>query len=253
MKPYYDDGAVQIFHGDMREIFPTLETPAVVIADPPYGETRLAWDAWPEGWPSLMLQVPSLWCWGSARMFWDRSSEFSKFKLAQDLVWEKQNGTGMHNDRFRRVHELLFQFYPRSIAWGDIYHAAVRIPSGDPKRIMRNKKPAHWGTVGAGMYQTGSTRLMRSVLRARNGHMQKEHASAKPQSILRAIIEYSCPPGGVVVEPFMGGGGAIYAAKELGRRAIGIEIDEESCEKAAERLGQGIIGFPIAEPVTAIS
>lgn len=55
MKPYYADEAVTLYLGDFRDVLPNLIAPVdCVVADPPYGETSLAWDKWPDGWPALM-------------------------------------------------------------------------------------------------------------------------------------------------------------------------------------------------------
>lgn len=239
MKTYYRDNHCTIIHGTAAEAFPTIPLPDVVIADPPYGETKQKWDRWPADWPDLLTDVPSFWCFGTMRMFQDHAAEFANFHLAQDLVWEKQNGTGLHNDRFRKVHELICQYYPLHMRWSEIHHEAVRIPhAGRRRTIIRHQKPAHWGKAGTGSYQDNGTRLMRSVMRAKNGHRTGNHANAKPLSILRALIQYSCPPNGTVVSLFMGGGNDLIAARELGRRAIGIEADEATCEATALRLQQ---------------
>lgn len=244
MTPYFQHAGVTLYHGNALEVYPTLAAPNVVITDPPYGETRQKWDIWPKHWPNMVINAGSLWCWGSLRTLMVHRSEFAKFHFAQELIWEKQNGTSMLADRFRRVHELVAQFYPRDRKWADVYHQAVRIPTGDRARhIVRSKKPGHWGQVGSGTYKSGSLRLMRSVIRAKNGHRQNTHANAKPIVILRALVEYSCPQDGTVVDLFAGSANTLIAAQEVGRNAIGIEADEASCEKAARRLAQLTLGL----------
>ena len=71
-----------------------------IVADPPYGETSLAWDRWPHGWLDVAATVTrSLWCFGSLRMYLEHAEEFDRgprpgWKLSQDIIWEKHNGSG---------------------------------------------------------------------------------------------------------------------------------------------------------------
>jgi site-specific DNA-methyltransferase (adenine-specific) len=98
MTPYYEDGTVSLYLGDCREVLPALGLTAdLVLADPPYAETSLAWDRWPDGWPAVVAEfASSLWCFGSMRMFLDRRDEFADWRLSQDIVWEKHNGQPDH-------------------------------------------------------------------------------------------------------------------------------------------------------------
>jgi site-specific DNA-methyltransferase (adenine-specific) len=80
---------------------------------------------------------------------------------------------------------------------------------------------------------------MRSVLQVRSEHGRAVHPTQKPLGILSPLISYSVPPGGLVLDPFMGSGSTLLAARQLGRRAIGIEADEAYCKAAVQRLGQG--------------
>lgn len=108
--PYFDDGQMTLYLGDCREILPQLGGPGwgiepdCVIADPPYGETSLEWDRWPDGWLAVVADVTrSMWCFGSMRMYLRHSAEFDRYwNLSQDVVWRKRNGTGFATDRFRR-------------------------------------------------------------------------------------------------------------------------------------------------------
>lgn len=67
-----------------------------------------------------------------------------------------------------------------------------------------------------------------------------EHPTAKPEELMQRLIEKT---SGVVIDPFAGGGTTLRAAKDLGRKAIGIEIEERYCEIAAKRLGQEVLPF----------
>jgi site-specific DNA-methyltransferase (adenine-specific) len=239
VKPYYEDqeAGITLYHGDMREVLPALGIKAdLVLADPPYAETSLAWDRWPDGWPTLAASVASsMWCFGSMRMFLDRAPEFADWKLSQDIVWEKANGTGFATDRFKRVHEIATHWYRGD--WAAVHHDTPRVPYTGPDKHARRRSPhgQHTGKIGQSFYEDDGTRLMRSVLAApsvRGGW----HPTEKPHGILDPLIRYACPPGGLVVDPFTGSGSTLDAARQAGRRAIGIEAREEYCEAAALRL-----------------
>lgn len=239
--PYFEspDGAVALYLGDMREILPALGLQAdCLIVDPPYAETALAWDRWPDGWPTLAATVASsMWCFGSMRMFLDRAHEFATWKLSQDVIWEKHNGTGFAVDRFKRVHEVITHWYRGS--WSAVHHDTPRVEYSGPDRHSRaryDNRAAHAGEIKAVTYEDDGTRLMRSVVKVKSvrGGL---HPTEKPASgLLDPLIRYACPKGGLVVDPFAGSGSTLDAARQCGRRAIGIEVDERYAEAAARRL-----------------
>lgn len=240
--PYWTDGTVTLYLGDCRDVMLNLAAeglrPDCIVADPPYGETSLAWDRWPPGWlNSAAVVTSSLWCFGSLRMFLEHRTEFSGWKFSQDVVWEKHNGTGFATDRFRRVHEHALHWYRGD--WSGIYHQAptegVRGPS---KTALRTTKPTHTGDIGSALYVDDGTRIARSVIKVANMHGRSLHPTEKPVGILTPLIEYAAAGGGVVLDPFAGSGSTLEAARLAGRRAIGIEIDERYCELAARRLSQ---------------
>lgn len=243
MRPYFDQDGITIYHGDCREVLGALGPCDVVIADPPYGDTSLAWDVPVSGWLPLARIKPSgsLWCFGSLRMFMNSASDWDGWTLAQDVIWEKHNGSGFHADRFKRVHEHAVQFYRGE--WRCIYKHVVKTQDAVKKTARRKQRPTHMGQIERGAYLSfdGGPRLMRSVIQVRSCHGYADHPTQKPVGILGPLIEYSCPPGGIVVDPFMGAGSTLRAAKDLGRRAIGIEIDEKFCETAVRRLAQQVL------------
>lgn len=242
MKPYFEDASATIYCGDMRELVPTMgRTFDVVVTDPPYGETSLSWDQWPTGWPSLLTSASNqLWCFGSMRMFIQEAGDFAAWKFAQDVIWEKHNGSGLHADRFRRVHETAVHFYRGE--WSEIHKTppvvTVQERSGI-KKLRRGQKPQHFGSVEAGSaYEYDGNRIQRSVIECRSCHGYAEHPTQKPEGIVRPLLQYSVPPGGSVLDCFMGSGTTLVVAKQLGMRAVGIEADEAHCETAANRLSQ---------------
>lgn len=77
---------------------------------------------------------------------------------------------------------------------------------------------------------------MRSVMHVRSMHGTAVHPCHKPAGIITPLIEYGCPPGGMVLDLFAGSGSTLAAARAAGRRAIGIEADEQYCRAAAAFL-----------------
>lgn len=241
MQPYYSDDEVELYLGDMREVLPALGITAdLVVADSPYGETSLKWDRWPDGWPAIAAGVAnSLWAFGSMRMFLDRRDDFTAagWRLSQDVVWEKPNGTGFAADRFKRVHETATHWYRGD--WAGVHHDVPRTSYSGPDKSARGRvsRTPHTGTIGAHHYEDDGTRLARSVQFAKSvrGGL---HPTQKPTQLVRLLIEYACPPGGLVVDPFAGSGSTLDAARQCGRRGIGVEADERYLEAAARRLQQ---------------
>lgn len=243
IEPYYEDADTVLYRGDMRQVLPALEVTAdCVIADPPYGETALSWDRWPDGWPDVVLAASrSMWCFGSMRMFLERRNEFAAWQLSQDVVWEKANGSGFASDRFRRVHEHALHWYLGR--WADVHHDTPTVP-GRPRptaTIAASHPPDHTKRSGPVPYTYGDTRLARSVLHLPSPHGSAVHPTEKPTGLLRLLIEYACPPGGLILDPFAGSGSTAVAARLIGRRAVLIEADERYCEVIAKRLAQGVL------------
>lgn len=240
--PYWSDGTVTLYHGDCRELLTELGPADCIVADPPYGETSLGWDRWPADWLLLAaVRADSLWCFGSFRTFLEHADEFRRadWKLSQDIVWEKHNGSGFHADRFKRVHEQVTHWYRGD--WASAYHEAPTTPDATARTVRTKGRPVHMGDLKRTTYtvEDGGPRLMRSVIYVRSMHGRAIHPTEKPVGILTPLIEYACPPGGLVIDPFAGSGSTLEAARMTGRRAIGVEVDERYCELAARRLSQG--------------
>lgn len=253
LTPYYADDWVTLYHGDCRGILPDLDLIPVglVVADPPYGETSLDWDVPVRDWLPLVQQVGYLWCFGSLRMFMSQATAFSGWRFSQDvagideLVWEKHNGSNFAADRFKRVHELVGLFYRGR--WDEHYHQPVTTPTSRARRVTYrpdHDQPAHTGKIGRRRdyrRDEGGPLLMRSVIYARNEHRQAIHPTQKPEEVVGPLVEYACRPGGTVLDPFAGSSTTLRVAKDRNRHAIGIELDEAMCEKAALRLGQEVL------------
>ncbi len=243
--PYYEDAQVTLYLGDCREILPQLSAVDAVVTDPPYGDTSLSWDVVDNAWPAL-VHAPQVWCFGSMRFWMEHGHAAMRaagWRYGQEIVWEKHNGSGFHADRFKRVHELAVHWYLG--AWSTLHHDPPVTHDAQAKVVRRKQRPTHTGGINAGSYvsEDGGPRLMRSVLQVRSEHGRALHPTQKPLGILRPLVHYSCPPAGVVLDPFAGAGSTLLAARELGRKAIGIEISERYCDAAARRLDQQGFAF----------
>lgn len=148
---------VRIIKGDCRQELSSIGDGSVdlVLTDPPYGETSLAWDKWPIGWLKGLRRVmaphASLWMFGSQQMFLKHGSEIAAagFRYAQDVIWEKHNGSGNHADRFRRVHEHAVQFYPADRKWATIFKKPLFTDDAVARVVRRKKKGRHIGEISA--------------------------------------------------------------------------------------------------------
>lgn len=236
----------EIITGDCRT---TLGRPQpyadLLVVDPPYGDTSLGWDKRLADLfrfcDVLLKPCGSMWVFGSMRYFLDHGAEIRSagFRYAQDIVWEKHNGSGFHADRFKRVHEHVVQFYRESAKWSDVYNQVQTTPDAVARTVKRKKgRPAHMGNIDAAPYASvdGGPRLMRSVLQVRSMHGRAIHPTEKPTELLEVLIRTSCPLDGIVCDPFAGSGAVGEAAIHLGRHYIGAEIDAAMAQKARDRL-----------------
>lgn len=246
---YYEDDQVTLYRGDFRDVLQCFDVrPDCIIADPPYGETHLTWDQWPPGWPNMLAsRANSLWCFGSMRMFVERYAEFIAWKLSQDVVWEKPNGSGFAADRFKRVHEHVTHWYRGE--WSDVHHETPRVRVDHRTRgNASGGQLDHTGRRGKSTWTDDGTRLARSVIQMPNMWRRGAvHPTEKPIELLALLIRYACPPGGTVLDPFAGSGSTAVAARLTGRKAVLVEADERYCEAIARRLSQDVLPLAVDE------
>ncbi|MFI5409106.1 DNA-methyltransferase [Kaistia sp. UC242_56] len=252
--------AHQIIHADCMVALAGLADESVdcIVTDPPYGETSLEWDRWPAGWPAAVRRVlkrtGSMWCFGSQRLFIEKSAEFTGWKLAQDVIWEKHNGSGFASDRFRRVHEIATQWYRDDALWSEVYKAPQFTYDAEPKVVHRAATPQNtFGARGRVSYATeaGGPRLMRSVMRVRSEHGRALHPTQKPIGIVEPLLRYACPPGGTVLDPFAGSGTTGAVAAQRGMQSILIEGSAEFVGVIKDRLASDLFFASTPIPSTA--
>ena len=218
MKPYYEDtkAGIVIYHGDCREVLPQLEAD-VIVSDPPYGMafvnngSRKGWDAPHAGVAiagdddtSVRDSVLGAWAPRPALIF-GTWKQPRPYGIREVLIWDKVVSTGMG--------DLSIPWRP---SWEEIY------------------------VIGEGFVGSRS----HGVLRFSYPTLAPErhfHPTSKPVELMRELIG-KCPPG-TILDPFMGSGTTLRAAKDLGRKAIGIEIEERYCEIAVKRLSQEVLAL----------
>jgi len=214
MTPYYQQGGIVIYHGDCRELLPWTAAD-VIVTDPPYG---IAWrrgvnnarnskahtGILGDADTTVRDEALALVAGKPAIVFGSFYAAFPA-ALKQVLVWRKPSDAGVVGSvtGFRRDTEPVFLIG----AW--------------PLRTVR------WSSV---LESHGGM----SATTAETGHPH-----TKPLALICRLI-HECPDG-IIGDPFMGSGTTLIAAKRLGRRAIGVEIDERYCEIAAKRLRQGVL------------
>lgn len=217
ISPYYEDDYCTIYHADCRDVVPNLvDDVGVVVTDPPYGiehksqrveETTTA--HWMEdGIPGDEDTALRDWVLGQ----FSEWAVTASYKASEPdgyrgvLVWDKGPHTGMG--------DLLFPWKP---SWELIYVAGER-----------------W----EGKREEGVLRINAVVSRASMG---RTHPNEKPVQLMSHFIRKH--PAHTVLDPFMGTGATLIAAKNDNRKAVGVEIQERYCEVAAKRLSQGVLNL----------
>ena len=149
-------------------------------------------------WVDLVIRLPKYLSWLL------RSNGMAAWRQAQEIVWEKHNGSNFHADRFKRVHELVVQLYKRSTPCEEVYKRPVYTNDATARAVRRKRRPTHTGHIEAASYKSedGGPRLMTSVLYERSCHGYADHPTQKPIGILRTLLEYSCPEKGMVLDLF---------------------------------------------------
>lgn len=231
MKPYYEAGGVTIYHGDCRAIMPGLTFDAVV-SDPPYGMNADT---------------------DSRRFSGGYFGESGRaIRRGTGRAWDAIVGDDAPFDPSE------FLDAPHVVLWG-MHHFAQRLPVGTVlvwiKRAdelfgtFLSDAELAWRKGGHGVYC--HRKQFPPPSRGAEAFGKPAHPTQKPLSLMRWSIERSgAPSSAVILDPFMGSGTTLVAAKELGRRAIGIEIEERYCEIAAKRLdGCAVLPFTETEAV----
>lgn len=213
--PYYESGGITLYHGDCFEVLPNLKA-AAVICDPPYAI------------PTQIAQTRTV-----AYNLGDLSLVEQSFRRLFDLTLGVVGKAGRH---FVFADGASYPVIFRAI-YGRASTALLvwdkgRIGMGREFRKQHELIMHSWGS-DTPIYSDGVGRA--DILRCPPvPSAEREHPAQKPTALLTELIRV-CGDG-VILDPFVGSGSTLLAARESGRPAIGIEIDERYCEIAAKRL-----------------
>jgi site-specific DNA-methyltransferase (adenine-specific) len=242
--PFYEQDGIVIFHGDCRDVLPELAAGSVdlVVTDPPYGVSQPGVGHWGPSngtrnfdfFPNddlatsvavasaaadlcfrVLADDASVYWWAGHRQFAVLSGIYEQREWkTRFLVWSKEcpcpppPGSGWPS-----AAELCLYAWRHGRTW-----------THDGKNFPRSN------VLVADSYRFGQPGKV-------------DHPTQKPLQVVAPLINASSRPGDTVLDPFMGSGTTLRAAKDLGRKAIGIEICERYCEIAAKRLAQGVLQF----------
>ena len=237
MNSYYQDQSCTIYHGDCREVLP--KTADATVTDPPYGTGHYKSDVvvldaamlaelprplcvfgYPERLVGLCVdaqETPDEWI-----TWWASNAAIKAFGV-HGLLMESECVAVFGRHRFQTLRQERTASSRAVLDKGYIGNDRLDIGNPDSRRVGDV-----WTDAAPGL--------------AFNSH-ERLHPNQKPLSVLTRLVEGVTLPGDLVLDPFMGSGTTLRAAKDLGRKSIGIEIEERYCEIAAKRLAQEVLDF----------
>lgn len=214
LTPYYQDDYATIYHGDCRDVLPPLAPVDLVLTDPPYG-IAITRNAKPVGVSSQHSRKATYETWDDAApsyecFYWILQKSRNQIVFGANYFWE------------------YFRSSPCYIVW-DKRGNLPSVPFADTEFA--------W---------TSFDRMSRKYTVINHGFVRDEkekpyHPTQKPIALFRQILRDFAKAEEVILDPFMGSGTTLRAAKDLGIRSIGIEIEEKYCEIAAKRLRQEVL------------
>lgn len=213
MTPYYEHAGITIYHGDCREILPSLAA-ETIITDPIWPDCEHMFpgvDAF-----ALLACVLGIAIADRIAIQLGCGSD-PRFLLAVPKRWKF----------FRSVNLEIAKpgFKGRLLMTGDVGYLFGAIPTSKPGKHL---------IPGRAMDSFGRGR-------------ECDHPCPRKLSHVAWLVNWWSEPTDTILDPFMGGGTTLVSAKNLGRKAMGIEIEEKYCEIAAKRMEQEILDFADSE------
>lgn len=239
MTPYYEQDGITIYHGDSAAVMDSLLKVDHVITDPPYsehthakqwigaaltddGRKRVSTAHKELGFAFLSDAVRDNFCAESKRLAARWTIAFSDL----EGVW-----------LWRQAFAKFMLDYVRACIWDKVDGAPQFTgdrPAAGAEAFVCAHRPGKKRWNGG-----GSRNVFRHAVNGERG--AKPHPSTKPEPLMIEIVALFTDHGETILDPFMGSGTTLVAAKRLGRKAIGVELEEKYCEIAAKRLQQGAL------------
>lgn len=227
MTPYYQDDSCTIYHGDCAEVLDALGTALAdaVLTDPPYNVGKDYGDAHDDAktddghdeWLAKRLELATRGVDGL--VFFSGTKNFHRAPLVLPPGFQIHRILGWHRKEFAGDKWV----GGPAMCWEPIVWAS------------RAEQPFYnrlFGHMGRDFLVVNSTH---------GDPLRAVHPCPKPKRVMDWLVGLFVPEGGSVLDPFMGTGTTLRAAKDSGRRAIGIDSNERYCEVAAQRLGQEVL------------
>ena len=228
-EPYYESGGITIYHADCREVLPSLGLVELMLTDPPYGVDAKygpSYDDSRELYWAWFLPCFSLMRRAAKKIVMTHHPNALKNITDWDWIcsWDKGTAHGC-----RIGNSPIFPSWEPILVFGMHSIGVMTEGHSDVFSFPPNNN-------GAGLSEMGREKWKNENI--------LNHPCPKPLSLFIALIKtFSPAESELILDPFMGSGTTLRAAKDLGRRAIGIEIEERYCEIAAKRMSQEVLDF----------
>lgn len=240
----YDKDGIQLYHGNCLEILPAIPQKVnLVLTDPPYGVTVAPWDQVPD-LERMWGELERISLTNTAYVFTGSQPFTSKLVLSKlewfkyELIWEKNQGTNpfVANISPLKAHENILVFcqnggrtvYNPQMTEGEPFDKSHKVSAFEQNELYNGKK-LKWNK------NTG-TRFPKSVLKFNRVYGKKGHSSQKPLDLMKWLVKTYSHENQIVLDPFCGSATTLVAARDCGRQAIGIEIEQKFIDAAIYRL-----------------